>query len=81
MDFGANGVWVWNAGVWAQILPADPESLLAAQVDQIGGNADDEIIADLGTNGVWVWNGGGWTVNQHHERREPGGDRHGRGRE
>jgi len=62
MDFGANGVWVWNAGVWGQILPADPESLLAAQVDQIGGNGNDEIIADLGTNGVWVWNGGVWTV-------------------
>ena len=54
VDFGANGVWVWDGGPWGQILPADPENLLAADVN---GDGSNEIIADLGMNGLWLWNG------------------------
>ncbi len=56
-DLGVSGVWMYDPPGWSQLTPANPESLMAADVD---GDAPSEILADLGFSGLWVWNGGIW---------------------
>jgi hypothetical protein len=58
VDFGATGVWMWNAGAWTQLSASNPESLVTVNVD---GNSRDEIAADFGSLGLWLWNGGSWS--------------------
>jgi hypothetical protein len=57
VDFGANGIYLYNNGSWSQISSANPAGLLAADVD---GDNVDELIADLGASGLWLWNAGAW---------------------
>ncbi len=57
VDFGTAGVWILNAGVWTQLTPNNPESLIAADLQNDG---DDEIIVDMADLGLWVWDGGAW---------------------
>ena len=57
VDFGANGVWMFNGGVWTQLTPNNPESMIAADLQNDG---EDEIIADMAALGLWVWGGGVW---------------------
>ena len=59
-------------GVWTQISSANPESLMAADID---GDSTDEIMADMGSTGLWLWNAG---AVESVERR--GCRRHGRRR-
>ena len=58
VDFGAMGLWFWNAGAWTQISGVDPEYLMIADVD---GDDKYELLADFGTLGLWVWNDAVWT--------------------
>ena len=58
IDFGAGGVYMWNAGVWSQLTTNDPENMVPFDID---GNGDKEIAADLGSMGLWMWNGGVWS--------------------
>jgi hypothetical protein len=57
VDFGANGIYLYNNSGWTQLSSLNPESLLAADVD---GDNVDEIVADMGATGLWLWNGGVW---------------------
>ena len=56
-DFGASGIWRWDAGDWTQISTSNPESMILAEYD---GNDDDEIFLDLGSAGLWLLNGPVW---------------------
>jgi len=57
-DFGASGISMYDPPDWWPLTAANPESLLAADVD---GDASAELLADLGFTGLWVWNAGGWS--------------------
>ena len=57
VDFGTNGAWLWNAGVWTQLTAGNPENMVAFNAD---GDGARELAVDLGTQGLWVWNGGVW---------------------
>ncbi len=57
VDFGSTGIYLYDNGIWTQISSANPESLVAADVD---GDSVDEILADLGSAGLWLWNAGAW---------------------
>jgi hypothetical protein len=56
-DFGRDGAWLWNGGVWTQILVSEPNLMIAADID---GNNTNEIIGALGAAGLWVWKSGTW---------------------
>jgi hypothetical protein len=58
VDFGANGIYLYNNGSWSQISSANPEGLLAGDFD---GDNSDEIMADFGSTGLWLWNAGAWS--------------------
>jgi hypothetical protein len=63
VDFGGTGAWMWtgvwmyDSGAWSQLTAANPESLMAADLD---GDPPLEIVADLGFIGLWLWNAGVW---------------------
>jgi hypothetical protein len=57
VDFGLNGVYLYDSGTWVQISSANPENLLAVDMD---ADSLDEVIADLGASGLWLWNAGAW---------------------
>ncbi len=57
MDFGLTGHLSYDDGAWTLLSHANPESLMAADVD---GDNVEEILADLGPTGLWLWNGGAW---------------------
>ena len=57
VDFGTQGVWQWNGGIWDQLSSANAEHLVAGNLD---GDGDDEIVGDFGSDGIWAWDGGGW---------------------
>ena len=57
VDFGPDGIWMFNGGTWVQLSPENPEGLIAADLQ---GDGDDEIIADMAALGLWVWDSGAW---------------------
>lgn len=59
-DFGAQGLWYYDDGVWTQVSAVNPELMISAT---IGSAGDDELIVDFGALGVWMWNLGtpAWT--------------------
>jgi len=57
VDFGANGIYLYDNGAWSQISSANPEALLAADIEN---DNVDELIADLGVTGLWLWNADAW---------------------
>ena len=58
-DFGADGAWMWDAGLWTALSSNNPDGIIAADVD---GDGQAEMIADFGYKGLWLWNGGNWNL-------------------
>jgi hypothetical protein len=57
-DFGVNGTWEWNGGVWTQISASNPEGMTVAEYD---GDPAAEIFVDFGATGLWLFNNSVWT--------------------
>ncbi len=59
LDFGSQGIWLYDGSAWTQLSPVNPESLLAADID---GDKASDMVADLGISGLWLWKDGAWTA-------------------
>jgi len=57
VDFGAQGIWLYDSGSWTQMTTLNPESLTTSDID---GDSVDEVVADLGFSGLWLWETGVW---------------------
>ena len=57
-DFGAVGLWLFNAGLWTQLSGVNADYVTSANLDGTGGK---EIAGDFGATGLWLWNAGAWT--------------------
>jgi hypothetical protein len=55
VDFGTNGVWIWDSGSWTVLTGLDPANMLAADVN---GDGADEIFLSFRPGGLWVVVGG-----------------------
>ena len=58
VDFGTQGVWLWNGGSWTLLTPSNPEHLMAGDMD---GDGVCEITGDFGPDGIWTWDAGTWS--------------------
>jgi FtsP/CotA-like multicopper oxidase with cupredoxin domain len=58
VDFGANGVWLDDLGVFTQVSTFNPEVLASGDLN---GDGQDELIADFGPQGLWTRDGTTWT--------------------
>ena len=54
-DFGAVGLWLWNAGAWTQLSGVNADYVAAGT--WAGGQF---LIGDFGATGLWQWKGA-WT--------------------
>ena len=57
VDFGANGVWLYDNAAFAQISTFNPEVLAKGDLN---GDGQDEVIADFGASGLWTRDGTTW---------------------
>ena len=51
VDFGAQGVWLYDNAAFAQISNQNPEVLASGDLN---GDGQDEVIADFGPSGLWT---------------------------
>ncbi len=58
VDFGGNGVWLYDNAAFAQISNQNPEILASGDLN---GDGQDEVIADFGPSGLWTRDGTTWT--------------------
>jgi hypothetical protein len=62
-DFGSQGVWLWDSGVWTQLSGADPERIISGYM-ALG----ETLVGDFGSMGLWQWDDfGGWYQLSGHD--------------
>src|SRR5210317_1258069 len=52
VDFGLNGLWIYDGSIWVQISSWNPERMVAWGA----GN----LTVDFGSNGLWSFDGSSW---------------------